>query len=440
MTLLHYLSNSLFKKMNKLSNISTFRAFRSTNYTLYFFGRSVSQFGTWMQRTAVVWVVYSMTESAFMLGLTIFAEQFPSFLFSAFGGVAADRYNRYKIIQITQILSLIQASILAFLVMTGHQNIWSFIILCVFLGIINAYDIPARQAMINEVVTDDEDLPSALSLSAAMASIAKLAGPALSGIILQKFGAGTCFLINAASFAAVMLSISLMKIKIIPKKTTKKGTFTELAEGFRYLKKEPSISLVIIMLSITGLLILPYDTLIPVYAKEIFKGDAKTFGYISSFIGIGAVLGTVFLASLKKGASMRNILILSTVILSIGLMCFSYTTNFYWSMFFAALTGLGGVAQFTTCNIIVQSEVIPEMRSRAISILLTAIFGMLPLGSVLIGFISEKIGAPKTLLLEGIAGVLVAVVFRRLLFKKNKTKAVNNQLLEESEEQFINKV
>lgn len=426
--------------MNKLSNISTFRAFRSTNYTLYFFGRSVSQFGTWMQRTAVVWVVYSMTQSAFMLGLTIFAEQFPSFLFSAFGGVAADRYNRYKIIQITQILSLIQASLLAFLVMTGHQNIWSFIVLSVFLGIINAYDIPARQAMINEVVTDDEDLPSALSLSAAMASIAKLAGPALSGIILQKFGAGTCFLINAASFAAVMVSISLMKIKIVPKKTTKKGTFTELAEGFRYLKKEPSISLVIIMLSITGLLILPYDTLIPVYAKEIFKGDAKTFGYISSFIGIGAVLGTVFLASMKKGASMRNILILSTAILSIGLICFSYTTNFYWSMFFAALTGLGGVAQFTTCNIIVQSEVIPEMRSRAISILLTAIFGMLPLGSVLIGFVSEKIGAPKTLLIEGIAGILIAIVFRRLLFKKNKTKAVNNQLLEESEEQFINKV
>lgn len=426
--------------MSKLSNISTFRAFRSTNYTLYFFGRSVSQFGTWMQRTAVVWVVYSMTQSTFMLGLTIFAEQFPSFLFSAFGGVAADRYNRYKIIQITQILSLIQASLLAFLVMTGHQNIWSFIILSVFLGIINAYDVPARQAMINEVVTDDDDLPSALSLSAAMASIAKLAGPALSGIILQKFGAGTCFLINAASFAAVMISISLMTIKIVSKKPTQKGTFTELAEGFRYLKKEPSISLVIIMLSITGLLILPYDTLIPVYAKEIFKGDAKTFGYISSFIGIGAVLGTVFLASLKKGASMRNILILSTIILSIGLILFSYATNFYWSMFFAALTGLGGVAQFTTCNIIVQSEVIPEMRSRAISILLTAIFGMLPLGSVLIGFVSERIGAPKTLLLEGIAGIVIAVVFRNLLFKKNKTKAVNKELLEESEEQFINKV
>ncbi|WP_292010125.1 MFS transporter [Chryseobacterium sp.] len=426
--------------MNKISNINTFRAFRSTNYTLYFFGRSVSQFGTWMQRTAVVWVIYSMTHSAFMLGLTVFAEQFPSFLFSAFGGVAADRYNRYKIVQITQILSLIQASLLAFLVITGHQNIWSFLILSVFLGIINAYDVPARQSMINEVVTDDEDLPSALSLSAAMASLAKLLGPALSGIILQQFGAGICFLINAGSFAAVMISISMMKIKAVPKKTNKKGTFTELAEGFRYIKKEPSIGLVILMLSITGFLILPYDTLIPVYAKEIFKGDATTFGYISAFIGAGAVMGTILLASLKKGTSMRNFLILSTVILSIGLVCFSYTTHFYLSMFFAMVTGFGAVTQFTTCNIIVQSEVIPEMRSRAISILLTAIFGMLPLGSVFIGFISEKIGAPKTLLFQGIAGILIALAFRNLLFKKKKTKVVNEQLLEESKEQFINKI
>ncbi|WP_326983178.1 MFS transporter [Chryseobacterium sp. MYb264] len=426
--------------MSKISNISTFQAFRSTNYTLYFFGRSVSQFGTWMQRTAVVWVIYSMTHSAFMLGLTIFAEQFPSFIFSAFGGVAADRYNRYKIVQITQILSLIQASILAFLVMTGHQNIWSFLILSVFLGIINAYDVPARQSMINEVVEDDDDLQSALSLSAAMASLAKLLGPALSGIILQKFGAGTCFLINAGSFAAVMASIYFMKIKTIPKKSIKKGTFTELAEGFKYIKQQPSIMWVIVMLCITGLFILPYDTLIPVYAKEIFNGDAQTFGYISSFIGAGAVLATVILASLKKGTSMRNILILSSIILSIGLICFSYTTNFYVSMFFAAVTGFGAVAQFTTCNIIVQSEVIPEMRSRAISILLTAIFGMLPLGSLLTGFVSERIGAQKTLLIEGIFGILIALFFRNLLFKKAKAKPVDQGLLDQSEEEFINKI
>lgn len=427
--------------MKKLSNISTFRAFQSNNYTLYFFGRSVSQFGTWMQRTAVVWVVYSMTHSAFMLGLTIFAEQFPSFLFSALGGVAADRYNRYKIIQITQIASLIQSVLLAVLVMTGHQNVWPILGLSVLLGIINAYDVPARQSLINEVVHDPADLQSALSLTAAMASLAKLLGPALSGIILHQFGAGVCFILNAASFAAVMISISMMKIPKVTHSSNKakQGVFKELAEGFIYIKKESSIGWIIVMLSITGLFILPYDTLIPVYAKEIFNGDAQTFGYISSFIGAGAVLGTIILASLKETVSMRKILIGSTIVLSVGLICFSYTTNFMLSMFFAAVTGFGGVAQFTTCNIIVQSEAAPEMRSRAISILLTAIFGMLPLGSLLIGIISEKIGAPKTLLFEGIAGVIIAFAFRNILIKKKKNSPPDPQLLEESEELFINK-
>ncbi|MFC3756709.1 MFS transporter [Chryseobacterium tructae] len=427
--------------MKKLNTISTFRAFQSRNYTLYFFGRSVSQFGTWMQRTAVVWVVYSMTHSAFMLGLTIFAEQFPSFLFSAFGGVAADRHNRLKIIHITQIASLIQSVLLAILVMTGHQDVWPILGLSVLLGIINAYDVPARQSLINEVVHDPADLQSALSLSASMASLAKLLGPALSGIILQQFGAGVCFLLNAASFAAVMISISMMNVSKLYhiQDKVKKSVFKELVEGFKYIKSEPSIGWVIIMLSVTGLFVLPYDTLIPVYAKEIFKGDAKTFGYISSFIGAGAVLGTIILASLKENVSMRKILIGSTIILSVGLICFSYTTHFMLAMFFAAVTGFGGVTQFTTCNIIVQSEAVPEMRSRAISILLTAIFGMLPLGSLLIGIISEKIGAPKTLLFEGIAGVVIAFAFRNILIKKKKESPPDQQLLEDSEELFINK-
>nr|WP_068890580.1 MFS transporter [Pedobacter panaciterrae] len=426
---------------HKITDISTFRAFRSTNYTLYFIGRSVSQFGTWMQRTAVVWVIYSMTHSPFMLGLTIFAEQFPSFLFSAFGGVAADKYDRQKIIQLTQITSLIQSTLLAILVITKHESVWSILLLSVILGIINAYDVPARQSMINEVVTDPADLQSALSLSAAMASLAKLLGPALSGIILDKFGSGTCFLLNAGSFAAVMVSISFIKMpKTDQIQRVKKSAFKALAEGFIYIKKESSIGLVIVMLSITGLLVLPYDTLLPVYAKEIFKGNAKTFGYISSFIGVGAVGGTILLASLKNNVSMRAVLLLSTLIFSIGLMCFSHTTNFPLAMFFAVITGFGGVAQFTTCNIIVQSEVIPEMRSRAISILLTAIFGMLPLGSVLIGAVSERIGAPNTLLFQGIAGIIIAAAFYKLLIKKKSTGPIDAQQFEETEEQLLNKI
>src|SRR6202012_3084298 len=198
--------------MKKLSELNVFRAFRSLNYTLYFFGRSVSQFGTWMQRTAVIWVVYSSTHSAFWIGVTIFAEQFPSFLFSVPGGVAADRYDRYKVIKITQIASMVQSVLLAILVLTGHTAVWAILLLSVILGIINAFDIPARQSMFNEIIADPADLSNALSLSTATASLAQLLGPALSGIILSAFGAGVCFLINAASFGGVLASILLMKL------------------------------------------------------------------------------------------------------------------------------------------------------------------------------------------------------------------------------------
>ena len=405
----------------KISNVNTFRAFKSTNYTLYFFGRSVSQFGTWMQRTAVIWIIYTATHSAFMLGLTVFAEQFPSFLFSAFGGVVADRYDKYKVVNITQIISLIQACLLAVLVMTNHYVIWEILTLSVLLGIINAFDVPARQSMINEVVVDRADLPSALSLSAAMASVAKLLGPAVSGIILEQFGAGICFLLNAASFGAVMLSIAFMKKPKTMHHKPRKNVFKELAEGFIYLKQEAPIGLVVVMLCSMGLLVLPYDTLIPVFAKIIFKGNAATFGYITSFIGVGAVAGTILLASVKQTASLRNILLISTVILGIGLICFSYTNIFSFAMPFAIIIGFGATAQFTTCNIIVQSEAAPEMRGRSVSIILTAIFGMLPLGSLIVGAVSQRIGAQTTLLYQGIIAILIAVIFFNI-FKKTQIR------------------
>jgi MFS family permease len=409
--------------MKKVSELNVFRAFRSLNYTLYFIGRSVSQFGTWMQRTAVVWVVYSITHSAFLLGVTIFAEQFPSFLFSVFGGVAADRYDRYKIIKLTQITSMIQAVLLAVLVLTGHEVVWAILTLSVILGIINAFDVPARQALVNEVVADKADLPNALALTTAMASLAQLLGPALSGIILSLYGAATCFFINAASFAGVFISILLMKLAPHHPKKSEKKIFAEFAEGFSYLNKTPNLGLIIVMLAFISLLVLPYNTVLPVFAKVIFKGNASTFGYINSCVGVGAVIGTIFLASRKPGAPLRRILIISTIIIGVGLIGFSKITNFPVAMFFAAMAGFGGIAQFTVCNIVVQSESAPQMRGRAIGILLMAIFGMLPIGSVIVGAVSEHIGAPATVLSQGIISLILALVFARLLLKRRRKAA-----------------
>lgn len=401
--------------MKKISEFNVFRAFRSTNYTLYFIGRAVSQFGTWTQRTAVIWVVYSITHSAFLLGLTIFAEQFPSFLFSVFGGVAADRYDRYKVIKVTQIASMVQSVLLALLVITGHTVVWAILALSVILGIINAFDVPARQALVNDVVADQADLPNALSLTTATASLAQLLGPALSGIIISAFGAGVCFLINAVSFGGVIVSLLLMKLPVYVQKHREKKVIREFTEGFAYLKKTPGIGLIIVMLALISLLVLPYNTVLPVFAKVVFKGDASTFGYITSFIGVGAVIGTIFLASRKPGSHLKKILFISTMMMGAGLICFSQIKDFPLAMLFAMVAGFGSVAQFTVSNIVVQSESAPGMRGRVISILLMAIFGMMPLGSVLIGAVSEHIGAPATVLGQGIIGLIIAFAFARFL-------------------------
>ena len=404
--------------MNQISKFSVFRAFRSRNYLLYFIGRAVTQFGTWMQRTAVIWVIYSITHSAFMVGVTIFAEQFPAFLFSFAGGVVADRYDRFRIIRITQILSMIQAVSLALLVYTGHTVVWEILTLSIFLGIINAFDIPARQSLVHVVVADPSDLPNAVSLTTATASLAQLLGPALSGIVLSAWGAPVCFLINAASFGGVIISLLLMKRPAYQPKKSGKTMLGEFSEGINYVRKTPAIGQIVLMVAIASLLVMPYNTVLPVFAKVIFKGGASTFGYITSFVGVGALLGTIFLASRKPDTHLRRLLFVSTLLTGVGLICFALIKNFPVAMLFAVLTGFGGMTQYTACNIMVQSESEPHMRGRAIGILLMAIFGMLPLGSLLVGAISQHIGAPITVLGEGIISIVLALVFMKSLSVK----------------------
>ena len=371
-----------------------------------------------MQQTAVVWVIYSITQSAFMLGVTVFAEQFPAFLLSIFGGIAADRYSRYKVVNITQIASMIQATLLALLFFTHHYVVWEMLVLSVMLGIINAFDVPARQAMIHDVLHDEADLPSALSLSSATASLSRLLAPALSGIVLEKFGAGVCFLINAVSFGGIIVSLAFMiQPKTVQPHRSDKNVFTEFTEGFIYIRRTPAIGLIIVMFAIMGLLVLPYNTLLPVFAKIVFKGNATTFGYITSFIGVGSIIGTIVLASLKTNAPLRKILLGFSSILSIALICFSQISNFPLAMVFTVFIGFGAVAQFTTSNIIVQSESDPQMRGRVISILITAMYGTLPIGSLIVGAISHKIGAPNTLLYEGILGLIIVMLYAYLMKK-----------------------
>lgn len=402
-------------------SISTFSAFKSRNYRLFFTGQSVSLIGTWMQKTAVSWVVYSLTQSKFMLGLTLFATLFPSFLFSFIGGVVTDRYDRYKLLLLTQIISMIQAVMLTLLVFFDHYNVWEIIALSAVLGIINAFDVPARQSLVYEMVEDKNDLPNALALNSSMVNLSRLIGPAIAGIAIEKLGDVVCFGLNALSFVAVIISLLMMRLPKYVSKPHGKNVLAELKEGFEYVKNHKEIGFILGMLALVSLLVLPFSTLIPVYAKDIFHGSASTFGVIDSAIGLGAFSGAIFLASLKPGKNLRKILAVNTFIFGAGVVLFSHATYYPLALLFSAVGAFGMMSQITISNTLIQTTVDPAMRGRVISIYAMAFFGMQPLGGLVIGSLSQHIGVQNTVMIEGFIAILLGLLHLRFL-KRNRTK------------------
>lgn len=396
---------------------NTFRALQYPNYRVFISGQAVSRIGTWMERTGVSWVVYEMTHSTFMLGLTVFASQFPSFLFSLYGGIIADRYNRKKIVTITQIASMLQASILAMVVLLGHAEVWQILALVTTLGVINAFDIPARQTLMHQLIERTEDLPNAVALNSSVVNIARLAGPALAGVILSTFGAGICFSINALSYLAVLISIAFLKLKPQIIKPKKQSNFKEVKEGLKYLKTHPQIAPLTLYIGIISLLVLPFNTLLPEFAKKVFHGDAQTFGYISSCLGSGALIGTIFLASLNNNESKKAIVLLTNAfLLGISLISFSLVDNLVVALGISLVAGFTALTQTTICLTIIQTRSAPDMRGRMISLFAMALFGMLPLGGLIIGWVSNQIGSSETVFIQGIISILIALTF----FKKLK--------------------
>lgn len=387
-----------------------------------------------MQRTAVYWLVYEVSGSPLMLGVTVFCAQFPSFLFSVLGGVVSDRYDRFRVLLATQFASLIQALVLALLVYQGNYELWHVLLLTAVLGSINAFDIPARQAMVYDMVARQEHLPNAIALNSSMVNVARLVGPALAGIVLVKFGAEACFLSNAFSFIAVIVSILLMRLPRFTRKTSMSTLGADLKEGFQYLRTTPDISKVMLMLAGVSLLSLPFITLLPVYASEMFKGDASTFGLLNSFVGVGAVSGALFLASMKSGTNLKKVLFRSTLIFAIGLLAFSYMRSFPLALLFITIAGFGMMAQTTLSNTLIQTTVAPAMRGRVISYYAMSFFGMQPLGGLLVGIAADIIGAPFTVLLQGVATLLIAIVFFPFLRKDSlsqKQRIKTNQAREQ---------
>ncbi|MGE5394621.1 MAG: MFS transporter [Candidatus Saccharibacteria bacterium] len=416
-----------------------FSSFKNKNFRLFFAGQSISLLGTWMQKTAVSWVIYSLTQSKFMLGVSVFATLFPTALFSLYGGVVADRYSRYRVLLSTQLISLLQAILLTLAVaFFKRYAVWEIIGLSVVLGIINGFDAPARQSLIRDFIRDKASLPNALALNSSMVNLAKLIGPAIAGILLDKYSDVVCFGLNALSFIPVIVSLLLMKL---PKQEiaskADKNIREEFAEVITYIKNTAEVSSVIIFVAIMSLLVLPFTTLTPVFAKDIFHGSAYTLGIIDGAIGFGAMIGALFLASLKQGTDLSKVLAVNTMIFGLGLTLFSQVLLLPLALLFITIGAFGMMSVRTVSNTIIQLHVPNRFRGRVISIYLMTLTLMMPIGSLIIGAVSHYVGVQTTILAEGLIALVIALLYGRYL-KKEKLKNEEQPLLQHpSEEELI---
>jgi MFS family permease len=394
-----------------------YKSLQYPNYRLYFIGQSISLIGTWMQRMAVSWLVYRLTGSAFMLGMVTFAGQIPTFLLSPYGGVISDRYNRYKILLTTQIAAMIQAAALAAMVLSGYYNMAAIILLSVILGVINAFDTPSRQSLLVELVEDKKDLPNAIALNSSVINLARLIGPTIAGAVLASMGEGVCFLLNAVSFIAVIVCLLLMKLPEEVYIKPVKNLWADFRDGYDYLRRTYVLKNMILLLACISFLMMPYVTLLPVVAKDIFNGDATTFGLLNGVTGLGALIGAFHLALLKPGKSLDKIVLGATITFAISLLLFSITSYLPLAMCIMTVTGFGMMTCIAGGNTFIQTHVEDKMRGRVMSFYTMAFFGMQPFGSFLLGMIADYIGAGYTLVLQGTAGLLIGVIFIYRLYK-----------------------
>ncbi len=400
---------------NALRLNTIFRSLKYRNYRLFFTGQSISLIGTWMQRIALPWVVYDMTGSAFLLGLVGFAGQIPTFLLSPFAGVLTDRWSKYRVLLVTQIISMIQAGVLAGMSLAGGLNVGSIVALSIIFGCINAFDVPSRHSFIIEMVDNKEDMGNAIALNSMMFNGARLIGPSISGIMLAATGAGICFLINALSYVFVIVSLLRMNVAVKGVKPKKTHILTELKEGFDYTFGFPPIRHIILLLGIVSLMGASYQVLMPVFAKEILGGGSHTFGFLMGAAGFGALLGAFYLASRKKVLMIGRLIPAAAAMLSVGLIIMSFTSSFIISVFLMVFIGLGMMTQTAASNTILQTITDDDKRGRVMSFYSMAIMGTAPFGSLLAGGLAKTIGTPFTILIGGITCLIGAIVFYRKL-------------------------
>jgi MFS family permease len=378
---------------NRFSLRRTFSSLQHPNYRLWFFGQIISLFGTWMQATAQGFLVFELTHSPAYLGYVGFAAGIPVWLFMFYGGVVADRFPRRDVIIYAQSLMMILAFILAILTFTHVVHAWHIIVLAFFLGLANAFDAPARQAFLLELV-DRRTLVNAIALNSTMFNAARALGPAAAGIVYALFGAAWCFVLNGLSFIGVIVALAKMELKPLPKQIQKQSVFSELKKGLQYSMSQPMIMNLMFLVSTISLFGISFVTLIPAWAVSILHGNAATNGIMQSARGFGALLTALFIASLGSSKYIYKLLTIGILSLPVFLLLFALT---YWlplSLLMLVGNGIALILIFNLSNAIIQNIVPDSFRGRVMSIYAFTSFGFLPLGSLIVGFLAERFNEP----------------------------------------------
>jgi len=394
------------------------RALRHRNYRLFFAGQSISLIGTWMTRIATSWLVYRLTRSALLLGLVGFAGQIPSFLLAPLAGVLVDRWNRHRLLVVTQILAMLQSAALAWLTLAGVINIWHVLLLSLFQGAINAFDMPARQAFVVEMVERREDLANAIALNSSMVNAARLLGPSIGGVVIAAVGEGWCFFIDAVSYLAVIASLLLMHLALRPRAAPAGArVLPQLREGWAYVAGSAPIRSILLLLALVSLVGMPYTVLMPIFASTILHGGPHTLGFLMAATGVGALLGALVLANRRTVLGLGKVIPAMAGLFGAGLIGFSLSRSLWLSLVLLLVTGLGFMVQMAASNTLIQTLVDDDKRGRVMGFYLMAFMGTAPFGSLLAGALAHRIGAPYTLLLGGCGCIAGALWFASLLPK-----------------------
>lgn len=393
---------------------ATLRALQYRNFQLFAGGQLISLVGTWMQNVAQSWLVYRITGSSLLLGAAGFSSQIPIFLLSPLGGMVADRYRRHHVVIATQAASMLLAFVLAALTLTGAIRIWHIFVLSALLGVVNAFDIPARQSLFVDMV-ERADLMNAIALNSSMFNASRMIGPAIAGILVAGIGEGWCFFANAVSYIAVLAGLLMMRVSRHEPVEHPGSPISHIIEGFRWVLKNPPVLALLMLLGIASLTAMPFTILMPIFADRILHGGARAMGWLMGASGIGALAGALLLASRRNLKGLGLWVPLSATAFGVSLAAFAWSRDFWLSAALLVPVGFSLMIQMGASNTLIQSMVPDRLRGRVISLYSMMVMGMAPIGSLLAGTAAGRIGAPMTVSAGGVISVLAAAVFWKWL-------------------------